>query len=362
MIRRTMAIHALLVAGVLALFLGALPATAQQAPAPSSGAAEQALRQQTQPGNNAPVWRDVRSEKEHFTTTRGREAGVLIQSGGETWRTWRNNRVIPVVGWLLAGVVLAIGVFWLVRGKIRLHSAPTGRRMLRFTWVERAAHWTTAISFCILAVTGLVTMLGKYVLLPILGPQIFAFVTQVGKVIHNVTGPVFSVAVVIVFLLFVKDNLPSRDDLQWIKAGGGLFTDRHVPSHRFNAGEKSWFWIGVFALSTVVSVTGFILDFPNFDQSRATMQTANLIHGIAAGLVTAFALGHIYIGSVGMEGALDAMKTGYVDEAWAKEHHEYWYDAERAKAAAAPAAGGGGAATPPGQALAHAPHAPRSIG
>ena len=64
------------------------------------------------------------------------------------------------------------------------------------------------------------------------------------------------------------------------------------------------------------------------------MQGANLIHAVAAILLMALSLGHIYLGTIGMEGAYQSMRTGYVDETWAKERHELWYkDAKAGRAA-----------------------------
>ncbi|MBL8385517.1 MAG: formate dehydrogenase subunit gamma [Burkholderiales bacterium] len=336
-----------------ALFLGVLgsQALAQAAPAGQQtfdsvlnpNAAEQAKRQQQQPGNNAPVWREVRSEKEHYTSTRGVEAGVLIQSGGETWRQRRENQLIPMGALVIAGALGACVLFYLWRGTMRLREKPTGRRMLRFSGFERTMHWTVAISFSILALSGLVMLFGKLVLLPIIGHTLFAWLTVACKTIHNFVGPVFSVAVVVLFFTFVRDNLPSIRDVQWFAKAGGLFSDVHVPSGRFNGGEKVWFWVGVLGLGVTASVSGLILDFPNFGQGRATMQLANVVHVVATVLMMAMAAGHIYMGTAGVEGAYDAMRTGYVDESWAKEHHEYWYEEHKREAVAAPAAGPAGA-------------------
>ena len=302
-------------------------------------AAEQARRQQTQPGNNAPVWREVRSEKSHYTTDRGVEAGVLVQSGGETWRQRRNNQVIPLGGLLFLGALGAGVLFYLWKGTIKLKGKPTGRLVPRFTGFERTVHWTVAISFSILAISGLVMLFGKHVLLPVVGHTLFAWLTILLKNLHNFVGPVFSIAIVIMFFTFLRDNWPTVRDAIWIAKGGGLVSGEHVPSGRFNAGEKVWFWIGVLVLGMTASASGLVLDFPNFEQSRWVMQTANLVHVIATVLMMSMALGHIYMGTVGMEGAFNAMKTGYVDEAWAKEHHEYWFDEIKH---VAPAVAGGG--------------------
>ncbi len=292
-------------------------------------AAEQAKRQPVQPGNNAPVWRDVRSEKPHYTTDRGIEAGVLIQSGGETWRQRRNNQMIPIGGAIFLGVLGLCALFYFWKGTIRLKATPTGRKLPRFSLFERTVHWTVAITFSTLAISGLVMMFGKFVLLPIIGYTLFAWLTIVLKTLHNFVGPVFAVAIIVMFFTFLKDNWPKLYDITWLAKGGGLTSGEHIASDRFNAGEKVWFWFGLLLFGVIVSASGFVLDFPNFEQSRATMQLANVVHVISTVLMMSMALGHIYMGTVGMEGAFNAMKTGYVDEAWAKEHHEYWYNQVR---------------------------------
>jgi len=310
----------------LALALAALsciPALAQQRDAQQ----EQA---QTPPHNNAETWREVRGgpskEQEYTTSIKGRETKVLVQTYGQTWRELKNGWVTPIAGWLIAAVVVVIGAFYRWRGSIKVHGAPTGRLIQRFTPFERYVHWVVAISFSILGVTGLIIMLGKYVLLPVIGYTLFGWLTQLSKHLHNFAGPVFVVSLLMFIVMFIKDNLPRFYDVGWLLKAGGMISGQHVPSGKFNAGEKLWFWVGVVVLSLIVSASGLVLDFPNFDQVRAVMIEANLVHAVSAGLVMAISLGHIYLGSIGLEGAYDAMRYGYVDEAWAKEHHEYWYN------------------------------------
>jgi formate dehydrogenase subunit gamma len=305
-------------------------------------AADEAKRQRNQPGNNAPVWREVRSGDTHYTSIPGREVGVLIQSGGETWRQRRNNQLIPGGGLLFAGVFALCVLFYLWRGTIALKEPETGRKIQRFTPFERLVHWTVAITFSILAISGLTMAFGKLVLLPVIGHTLFATITILFKTLHNFAGPVFSIALVVMFVTFIKDNWPKGYDLTWLLKGGGLATGEHIPSDKFNAGEKLWFWGGVLFLGVIVSASGFVLDFPNFDQTRATMQLANVVHLVGTVLMMTAGLGHIYMGTVGMAGAFNAMKTGYVDEAWAREHHEYWYNKIKGKSVppAPPAAGG----------------------
>jgi formate dehydrogenase subunit gamma len=310
-----------------------LPAPAQPAPDDS-----QARRQAVQPGNNAPVWREVKSGEANYTSIKGPETGVLIQqqakffgqdtmsTAGEAWRKYRNGPVTFYGGWLVVLVALAIGAFYLWKGPIRLHEPPSGRPMLRFTMLERWAHWSVAISFSVLGISGLVMLFGKYILLPVIGYTLFAWLTMLMKNLHNFIGPLFILSIVLLAVIFVRWNLPGRGDLAWLMRFGGMFSGKEVPSGRFNAGEKGWFWVGLIGLGTLMSVTGLIMLFPNFEQVRATMQQANILHAIGAVGFIAMSFGHIYIGTIGMEGAYQGMRTGYSDEEWIKEHHELYYN------------------------------------
>jgi formate dehydrogenase subunit gamma len=314
----------------------ALPAVAQ------GDVQQQQERQATQPGNNAPVWRDVRSGEEHYTQDRGREAGVLVQSGGETWRQIRNGPVTFYGGWLVVILALAILAFYFANGPVKLRGAPTGRPIRRFSTVEQVVHWSTAVSFCALGLSGLAMLFGKHVLLPLLGYTLFAWLAAASKMVHNFVAPLFIASVIAMVVLFVRDNLPRLYDLRWLaRAWAIMARGEHVPTGRFNAGEKGWFWLGVVGLSIAVIWSGLILLFPNFDQTRAVMQEAWIWHASAALLYVALSLSHIYLGTIGMEGAYQAMRTGYVDAAWAKEHHEYWYNEMIAEKRTVPGHGSG---------------------
>lgn len=286
----------------------------------------QVQRQQNQPYNNAPTWRDVRSGQEAYTTAKGPEAGILIQSGGETWRQIRNGPVTVIGGWAVVAMLLVIGAFYKIKGTIPLHEPATGKRIQRFSEWERIVHWSTAISFCVLGISGLIILFGKFLLLPVIGYTLFSWLTQLAKGLHNFVGPLFIVCSVLMFITFAKDNIPRVYDWLWVKKIGGLFSGQHVPSYRFNAGEKLWFWGGVTLLGLLVGASGLVLDFPNFGQTRATMQIANIVHVVTALLFTLGGLAHIYLGTIGVAGAYEAMREGHVDETWAKEHHEYWYN------------------------------------
>jgi formate dehydrogenase subunit gamma len=311
-----------------------LAAAAQTPPSQSPAVSEQAadfakqqqLRQQTQPLNNQPVWSEARSGRPQYTSIPGRETNVLIQPEGQTWRALRNSQISVYAGWALVLMVVAIASFYFWKGTMQLHEPPTGRSIRRFTNWQMAIHWTTASCFVVLAVSGLILLFGKNLLLPLIGYTLFSWLAILAKNLHNFIGPLFFVCILLLFFTFVRDNFWRAYDMKWIRHFGGLLSKHDVPSGKFNAGEKVWFWGGVLVFGLIVSASGFVLDFPNFNQTRNTMQIANVVHLTIAALFMLGALGHIYMGTLGMAGALDAMKTGYVDETWAKEHHLYWYN------------------------------------
>ena len=342
---------------LLSLAVASVAAAQQQQPAPTTPEQAQQQRQVTQPGNNAPVWREVQRGQPNYTSVQGREMDVLIQpparflgqdvrvTAGEAWRQFRNGPVTFWGGWLVVLVLVAIAAFYFVFGPVKVHAQPTGRLIRRFSSVDQVVHWTVAISFCVLGLSGLIMLFGKHVLLPIFGYTLFAWLAALSKNLHNFVAPIFMVSVAVFAILFVRYNLPRAYDFVWFRNALGYVTGKkHVASGKFNAGEKVWFWGGVVVLSIVVSWSGLILLFPNFDQTRAAMQDAWIWHAVAALLYIAMAIGHIYLGTVGVEGAYQAMRTGYVDEVWAMEHHVIWYnDVKTGRSAAASGAVAAGA-------------------
>jgi formate dehydrogenase subunit gamma len=325
---------------------GGKPGATQPVPADPKPDETNAQRAKSQPGNNAPFWRGVRESGNQpgFTTLPDNEGATLIQrfvqypgsdftTAGEAWRQVRNRWIVPYGGAFLAIVVLAMALFYWRKGALgHSDNASSGRRIERFTPFERAAHWTNATAFVVLAISGIVMAFGKYFLLPVIGATLFGWLGYALKTAHNFAGPLFAVSVVIVFITFVKDNLPRAGDAAWLRKGGGLLSDEQVPSHRFNAGEKVVFWGGVFLLGAIVVVSGLVLDklIPGLQYLRGDMQIAHIVHAVAAVLMIALFLSHIYIGTLGIKGAYRAMRHGYVDEAWAQEHHSLWADDVRA--------------------------------
>ncbi|TFW32570.1 formate dehydrogenase subunit gamma [Massilia horti] len=329
---------------MLALLL-ALSVTASWAGVPNKRAvpayADEQTMMQVEADSHVPEPRlmDSASGRTHFDRHflgqyGANEGDVILQRGGSTWRVWRNGPLATIAGTIMVLALIVIAVFHGAVGPARIDAPESGRRMRRFSDWERFIHWANAISFVLLAITGLIILFGKNLLLPLLGHNAFSTLALLSKYVHNFFGPLFIVCSVLMFITFVRRNFFDRWDWQWIKQGGGLVSHKHVPAGFFNAGEKAWFWLGLGLLGIVMSITGLILDFVTFGQTRYVLQVANYLHIAGATLYIAAALGHIYIGTLGTPGAYEAMRHGTVDEEWAKAHHRIWY--ERVKANQAP--------------------------
>lgn len=288
------------------------------------------------PNPGADLWRAVRQRDTQGggqTQARGVDAGVLINHSGEDFRQYRRQDFIGTAGWFVVGAAGVILLFYLLRGKVRIPDGRSGHRIQRFIDYERTLHWFTAVVFLFLAVTGLILLFGRFLLLPVIGPEAFGVIASACKEGHNLFGPLFLVGVLLFLIHWARQNLPARGDLMWLIKGGGIVGKAHVTAGYFNTGEKLWYW-AVIALGLAVSLSGLVLLFPVLGQGRDVMQLALIVHGAVAVLFIAGSLGHIYIGTVGSEGSLEGMTTGYVDENWARAHHDRWYAEVRQAGAA----------------------------
>jgi formate dehydrogenase subunit gamma len=316
--------------------------------------------------SDAEVWRQLRYGSADVTVSAGGEvASVLMQDGGMPWLTFRDGPLRQYGGWLLLGTLGALVVFYVLRGRIPVDGEMTGRTVTRFKFIERMAHWTLAGSFIILGITGLLTLFGRAFVAPYLGKELNSYLLIYGKWLHNSVAWAFMVALVLVFVMWVVHNIPNRTDLVWIRQFGGIIGNKHPPAKKFNAGQKVIFW-SVILFGASISISGLSLLFPYemplFAKTFAIlndigipqwigfgslpeqlspqeeMQFAQAWHAIVAFVLMAIIIAHIYIGSVGMEGAYDAMGSGEVDEAWAHQHHSIWLEEvleeEKAKTAA----------------------------
>ena len=308
--------------------------------------------------SDTDLWRFVRTGNAGSTQMKGELSAVMIQSEGDNWRAFRNGPLSVYGAYGLAGIIGLLVIFYVVRGRIRIDAGPSDDRIMRFGTIDRFAHWLMAGSFVVLGITGLNLLYGRYVLLPLIGKDAFATITTFGKYAHNYLAFAFMIGLGLAFVLWVRHNIPSKLDLKWLAMGGGIFKKGvHPPARKFNAGQKIIFW-AVMIGGLSVSLSGIALMFPfqtsMFADTFALLnsvgfslptdftamqeqQMNQLWHGVVSlGLMTMI-LAHIYIGSVGMEGALDAMNSGMVDRNWAKEHHNLWVEEEDQKASPKPA-------------------------
>ncbi len=268
-------------------------------------------------------WKSVRDGAIGTRDTMQAFPSPLIQSQGQDWRYLRNNYISRYGGWLLIGVTGLIALFYLIRGRIKIKSGRSGAVIPRFSLTQRVVHWFTAVLFILLSISGLILLFGKHLFIPLIGKTAFGVVASASMQSHNLFGPLFIIATLTMFFVFLKGNGFKLVDLKWALKGGGFFGG-HASSHRYNFGEKAWFWWAII-LGITLSLSGLILEFPWLVGTNMWPLLAGLAHGGAALLMIAFAIGHIYIGTVGMEGSLEGMTRGSVDENWAREHHDLWY-------------------------------------
>ncbi len=314
------------------------------------------------------LWRSIRfNEEPNMSVSAGGDvAKTLVQDGGMAWYNFRQGPLRAYGAWLLIGTIGLLALFFLIRGRIRIDGGKTGRTVTRFQFVERMAHWTLAGSFILLGLTGLLTLFGRVAIAPYLGLEANAWLLHISKLIHNNVSWAFMVSLVVVFVMWVAHNIPNKTDLVWIKQAGGIIGKNHPPAKKFNFGQKIIFW-SVIVLGVSVSVSGLSLLFPfelplfakTFGILNDTglpqwvgygplptalapqeeMQFAQLWHAIVAFVMMAIILAHIYIGTIGMEGAFDAMGSGEVDEEWAHQHHSIWLEKVKEREAASTAPG-----------------------
>lgn len=304
--------------------------------------------------SDSEMWRAVRGGIKGQVSIPDKDAGQLVQSDGDVFRAVKNGPLSQFGGIFLLVSIIGVAAFFLIRGRIRIDHGPDpqGRTIERFNALERAVHWLTASSFIVLGLTGLNVLYGRYVLKPIIGADAFGAITYWGKLAHNYIAFAFILGIVMMFLLWVRHNIPNMHDVRWLAKGGGLFSKGvHPEAPRFNAGQKIIFWLVILG-GLSLTLSGLALMFPGqikpwagtfailnaFGTSLPTelsnlqeIQLSVLWHSLIGLVMIGIIIGHIYIGSLGMEGAIDAVGSGQVDLNWAKEHHSLWVAEEMSK-------------------------------
>jgi formate dehydrogenase subunit gamma len=302
---------------VLALVLAvATPAAVSAQGGPTAATSEQQLLKQLHDGVIAGQ-----------VSIPDKKAANLIHPAGRDWREFHTVTLRWIGGIAILGMLLVLVVYYMWRGTLRIEHGRSGRTILRFNLFERFVHWLTAVSFVILAITGLNITFGRSLILPWLGASAFSEWSEWAKVSHNYVSFAFTIGVVLMFLIWIANNLPNRIDLEWFKGGGGMLGGKEPPAYKFNGGEKLIFWI-VMIGGCLVIASGFVLLFPFYGTSVSGMELAQIVHSVVAVLYVSAMLSHIYMGTVGVEGAFEAMSDGNVDANWAKERHSLWYEEE----------------------------------
>ena len=305
---------------LLLVTAGSEPCRAQQVNPTASSVTEQQLLQESARIQGRVSIPDQRSS-------------VLMQPAGRDWREFRNVTLRWIGGIAILGMIALIVIFYLIRGMVRLEGGRAGRTIVRFSAFERFVHWMTATCFIVLAISGLNVTFGRPLLLPLIGFENFSEWSLWAKYAHNFLSFPFTIGVVLIFLMWIAGNIPNKVDVDWIRQGGGLIGHVHPPANRFNAGQKAIYWIVVIG-GTLVAATGYLLMFPFYLTGIEGMQLAQIVHSIVAMLFVAAMLAHIYIGTIGMEGAFEGMGSGTVDVNWARQHHSLWVEEESARSAA----------------------------
>ncbi|HEY1473650.1 MAG TPA: formate dehydrogenase subunit gamma [Pseudolabrys sp.] len=312
--------HLRLIAGALALAFvvaTAMPVAAQQPNSVNPNAAavkEQQLLQQLNKIEGRGTIPDVKSY-------------VLEHPAGREWREFHGVTLKWIGGIFILGMLALLTIYYLWRGTLPIEEGRSGRVILRFNVFERFVHWLTAVSFVILGITGLNITFGRSLILPWMGAEAFSTWAEWAKFSHNYVSFAFTIGVVLMFLIWVANNIPTRADLEWFKGGGGMFGGKEPPAYKFNGGEKLIFWISMIGGGLVI-VTGFVLLFPFYGTSVSGMELAQIIHSVVAVLYVSAMFTHIYMGTIGVEGAFEAMVDGTVDANWAKERHSLWHAEE----------------------------------
>ena len=315
--------HLRLIAGALALMFivaMAMPAAAQQ-PKMVNPTADAVKEQQLL--DNLKVIRGL-------GTIPDTKSYTLEHPAGRDWRKFRTVTLKWIGGIAILGVLAVLVIFYLVRGQVKLESGRSGRNIVRFNMFERFTHWMTATCFIILALSGLNITFGRALLLPLLGPETFTSWSEAARFCHHYLSFPFTLGVVLIFLMWIGGNIPNMVDVEWFKRGGGIVGHDHPPAYRFNGGQKAVYWIVVLG-GGAAAATGYLLMFPFYGTTVSGMETAEIVHAVIAMLFIAAMLGHIYIGTIGMEGAFEAVGEGTVDLNWAKEHHSLWLEEENAR-------------------------------
>lgn len=311
-----------------AVFAGLLPSLASAQVSGGFVAGDAGPENTLGSASDSDIWRAIREGAPGLPSASNLrpEDAVLVNAQGTWWSQLHQQQLISYSGLVLLSILAALVLFFVVRGRIKMAGGRSGQTLLRFGLAQRVVHWTMAALFVVMALSGLILLFGRVAIVPFAGHTAFSVLASAAMQAHNLFGPLFAVALVVLSFTFVRGNLPGLVDLKWILRGGG-FLGGHASADRYNFGEKMWFWTAVFA-GIALSVSGVLMLFPDALATRNQLQIGNITHVIAAIAFIGFAFGHVYLGTIGTEGSLEGMVSGSVDRNWAVTHHDIWAERE----------------------------------
>jgi formate dehydrogenase subunit gamma len=272
------------------------------------------------------LWREVRQRDANIiglSQVKTPNAGTLIDTKGNQWREFRMEWLLPYGGYFLIGALAFLGLLFLLVRRSKIPEGRSGKKIRRMTNMQVISHWFMVALIGFMSLTGLLLLFGRFVIIPLMGADAFSPIASASKEGHNLMGPLVVISLLLMLIYFLRYNWPAKGDLKWLFTLGGLLSKKHLEVGFFNAGEKMLFWLTI-VLGIILSVSGLLLLFPYYEQTIDRTQLALLIHAIAALILIALAFGHIWM-VITVEGTVDAMKDGNVDENWAKSHHSRWY-------------------------------------
>ena len=253
--------------------------------------------------------------------------------------------------WAMAGTFAILFVFVGLRGRVPIEPGWGGMAIQRFTGFERTCHWLLALSFLGLAATGFARLYAGP-LRALLGTDTLTALQSIGAPLHNGLAFVFTLTLAVAFVVWLRHSFPSWRDAVWFgKAGGMLVKGSTPPAGKFNGGQKALFWlVALGGLGIIMTGAGLLTPYRTGMVSKtfgllasagfalptdaANLTPAQEVHyarqwhsALAIGLVCVVMV-HVYMRTLGIQGALSAMTSGQIDVNRARQQHSLWAERE----------------------------------
>ena len=193
--------------------------------------------------------------------------------------------------------------------------------IVRYTAAERVNHWVVAISFVLLALSGLAFF----------HPSFFFMTNLFGggpwtRILHPYIGVVMAIGFLVMFLRFWQLNIIKERDVEWLKNVGALVNGEHEkmpPVEKYNGGQKVLFWLLVLCMLGL-TITGVAMWRAWWNLPVTVVRIGSLVHALCAFGLIGLIIAHVYA-AIWTKGTIRAMTRGTVTRAWARFHHPLWF-------------------------------------